>query len=58
MDHEGSQKVCSLLACQTALCIHNEILNITDLCEERVYLGSQFWVTVMWSVGLIALGLW
>lgn len=43
--------------CQAASCIYNEILNITDLYGGRVYLGSRFWVTVMWSVGLIALGL-
>lgn len=41
-----------------ALCIYNEMLKISNLHRERVYLSSWFGVTVMCSVGLIALDLW
>lgn len=44
--------------CRGTLCVYNEMLRITLLRGERIYLCSQFWVTVTWSVGPIALLLW
>lgn len=44
--------------CHSTLCIYNEMLRITHLHGEGIYLRSQFWVRVMWSVGPIAFLLW